>query len=148
VRTQPRAGKCILVSGHDLNDLHNILSACWPQLLFHALVLTFSCVVQTEGKGIDVYTHGEMLPAHGYPGLKAKYPHLVGHWGTAWQLQKIGMLGWGDCGCGVGVSRCGGMRHLNEASYQQTRHHFATTLAHHPTQRARHVQSTPRSPAL
>ena len=42
----------------------------------------------TEGKGINVYTHGETLPAHGYPGLK-KYKHLVGNFGGAWQLQKL-----------------------------------------------------------
>ncbi|MFP4257001.1 MAG: hydroxylamine reductase, partial [Desulfobacterales bacterium] len=42
---------------------------------------------QTEGKGINVYTHGEMLPCHGYPELK-KYPHFYGHYGTAWQNQK------------------------------------------------------------
>ncbi|MCJ7602149.1 MAG: hydroxylamine reductase, partial [Desulfobulbaceae bacterium] len=58
-------GKAILVSGHDLNDLGAILA-------------------QTEGKGIHVYTHGEMLPCHGYPELK-KYAHFYGHYGTAWQ---------------------------------------------------------------
>ncbi len=62
-----KKGKAILVSGHDLKDLAEILK-------------------QTEGKGINVYTHGEMLPCHGYPGLK-KYPHLAGHYGTAWQNQ-------------------------------------------------------------
>ncbi|UCD59346.1 MAG: hydroxylamine reductase [Candidatus Hydrogenedentota bacterium] len=62
-----RKGKAILVSGHDLKDMEEILK-------------------QTEGKGIYVYTHGEMLPTHGYPGLK-KYPHLYGHYGTAWQNQ-------------------------------------------------------------
>jgi len=62
-----KKGKAILVSGHDLKDLEELLK-------------------QTEGKGIHVYTHGEMLPAHGYPGLK-KYPHLYGHFGTAWQNQ-------------------------------------------------------------
>ncbi len=62
-----KSGKAILVSGHDLRDLEEILK-------------------QTEGKGIDVYTHGEMLPCHGYPELK-KYPHLYGHYGTAWQNQ-------------------------------------------------------------
>ncbi|RJP76239.1 MAG: hydroxylamine reductase [Desulfobacteraceae bacterium] len=62
-----RAGKAILVSGHDLKDLEDILK-------------------QTEGKGINVYTHGEMLPCHGYPGLK-KYSHFYGHYGTAWQNQ-------------------------------------------------------------
>ena len=69
VRVEPIKGKCILVSGHDLKDLEGLLK-------------------QTEGKGINVYTHGEMLPAHGYPGLK-KYPHLVGNYGGAWQDQAI-----------------------------------------------------------
>lgn len=68
VRVTPVKGHCILVSGHDLVDLESILK-------------------QTEGKGINVYTHGEMLPATAYPGLK-KYPHLVGNYGTAWQNQK------------------------------------------------------------
>lgn len=62
-----KKGKAILISGHDLKDLEGLLK-------------------QTEGKGINVYTHGEMLPAHGYPGLK-KYSHLYGHYGTAWQNQ-------------------------------------------------------------
>jgi hydroxylamine reductase len=62
-----KMGKAILVSGHDLKDLEGVLK-------------------QTEGKGINVYTHGEMLPAHGYPGLK-KYAHFYGHYGTAWQNQ-------------------------------------------------------------
>jgi hydroxylamine reductase len=44
--------------------------------------------VATEGKGINVYTHGEMLPGHGYPGLR-KFPHLVGNYGSAWQNQKF-----------------------------------------------------------
>ena len=63
-----KKGKAILVSGHDLKDLEELLK-------------------QTEGKGINIYTHGEMLPAHGYPELK-KYPHLVGHFGGAWMRQK------------------------------------------------------------
>lgn len=63
----PKKGKAILVSGHDLKDLEELLK-------------------QTEGKGINIYTHGEMLPAHGYPELK-KYRHLYGHYGTAWQNQ-------------------------------------------------------------
>jgi hydroxylamine reductase len=62
-----RAGKGILVSGHDLKMLEELLK-------------------QTEGKGINIYTHGEMLPAHAYPGLK-KYPHLAGNFGSAWQNQ-------------------------------------------------------------
>lgn len=61
-------GPFIVVTGHDLRDL--------------ALLLE-----QTRGKGINIYTHGEMLPAHAYPALK-KYPHLRGHYGTAWQNQK------------------------------------------------------------
>jgi hydroxylamine reductase len=67
VRIEPVKGKAILVSGHDLKDLETLLK-------------------QTEGKGINVYTHGEMLPAHGYPKLKA-YKHLVGNYGGAWQDQ-------------------------------------------------------------
>jgi hydroxylamine reductase len=62
-----KKGKAILVSGHDLKDLEAVLK-------------------QSEGKGIYVYTHGEMLPCHGYPELK-KYPHFFGHYGTAWQNQ-------------------------------------------------------------
>jgi len=62
-----KKGKAIVVSGHDLMDLEAILK-------------------QTEGKGIYVYTHGEMLPTHGYPELK-KYSHFYGHYGTAWQNQ-------------------------------------------------------------
>ncbi|MBN2468491.1 MAG: hydroxylamine reductase [Deltaproteobacteria bacterium] len=62
-----KKGKAVLVSGHDLKDMEEILK-------------------QSEGKGISVYTHGEMLPCHGYPELK-KYPHFYGHYGTAWQNQ-------------------------------------------------------------
>ncbi|MCR4394157.1 MAG: hydroxylamine reductase [Dehalococcoidales bacterium] len=61
-------GPFIVISGHDLYDLKQLLE-------------------QTEGKGINIYTHGEMLPAHAYPGLK-KYPHLKGNFGTAWQNQQ------------------------------------------------------------
>ena len=67
VMVEPVKGKAILVSGHDLKDLEELL-------------------MQTEGKGINIYTHGEMLPAHGYPKLKA-YKHLVGNYGGAWQDQ-------------------------------------------------------------
>ena len=62
-----KKGKALLVSGHDLMDIAHILK-------------------QTEGKGIHVYTHGEMLPSHAYPELK-KYSHFYGHYGTAWQNQ-------------------------------------------------------------
>ena len=62
-----KKGKAILISGHDLKDLEDILK-------------------QTQEKGIYVYTHGEMLPCHGYPELK-KYDHFYGHYGTAWQNQ-------------------------------------------------------------
>ncbi len=61
-------GPFIIVTGHDLRDLQKLLE-------------------QTEGKGVNVYTHGEMLPAHAYPSLK-KYSHLKGNFGTAWQNQK------------------------------------------------------------
>ncbi len=67
VRITPLKGKAILVSGHDLKDLEELLK-------------------QTAGTGINVYTHSEMLPAHGYPGLK-KYKHLAGNYGGAWQDQ-------------------------------------------------------------
>ncbi len=67
VRIEPIKGKAIVVSGHDLKDLEDLLK-------------------QTEGKGINVYTHGEMLPAHGYPGLR-KYRQLIGNFGGAWQDQ-------------------------------------------------------------
>ena len=68
VRIEPVAGKAIVVSGHDLKDLEELLK-------------------QTEGTGINVYTHGEMLPAHGYPGLN-RCEHLVGNYGGAWQDQQ------------------------------------------------------------
>jgi hydroxylamine reductase len=69
VRTAPVAGKAILISGHDFPGLLALLE-------------------QTKGTGINVYTHGEMLPAHGYPKLKA-YPHLVGNYGGGWQDQQV-----------------------------------------------------------
>ncbi len=68
VPTGVRKGPAIVVSGHDLPDLEMLLQ-------------------QTEGKGITIYTHGEMLPAHGYPGLK-KHAHLYGNYGSAWQNQQ------------------------------------------------------------
>ncbi|KAA9001073.1 hydroxylamine reductase [Affinibrenneria salicis] len=68
VNVRPVAGKAILISGHDLNDLHHLLE-------------------QTRDSGINVYTHGEMLPAHGYPALK-HFPHLVGNYGSGWQNQQ------------------------------------------------------------
>lgn len=68
MRITPVKGKCILVSGHDLKDLAELLK-------------------QTEGKGINVYTHGEMLPCNAYPELK-KYDHLIGNYGGAWQDQQ------------------------------------------------------------
>ncbi|QGZ65566.1 hydroxylamine reductase [Paraburkholderia acidisoli] len=67
VRMTPRAGKAILVSGHDMGDLEALLEA-------------------TAGTGVQIYTHGELLPAHAYPRLKA-YPHLAGNFGGAWQDQ-------------------------------------------------------------
>jgi hydroxylamine reductase len=69
VRMTAVEGKAILITGHDMMDCKALLE-------------------QTEGKGINVYTHGEMLPASMYPGLK-KFKHLVGNYGTAWQAQKF-----------------------------------------------------------
>lgn len=68
VNTDIKAGPFIVISGHDLKDLSQLLE-------------------QTKDKGINIYTHSEMLPAHGYPQLK-KYPHLAGNFGTAWQSQQ------------------------------------------------------------
>lgn len=68
VNVHIKKGPFIIVSGHDLKDLYMLLE-------------------QTEGKGINIYTHGEMLPAHGYPELK-KFKHLVGNYGGAWQDQQ------------------------------------------------------------
>lgn len=68
VNVNMKKGPFIIVSGHDLRDLEMLLE-------------------QTQGKGINIYTHGEMLPAHGYPELK-KYKHLVGNFGSAWQNQQ------------------------------------------------------------
>jgi hydroxylamine reductase len=68
VATKPGTKPGILVTGHDLKDLHELL-------------------IQTEGTGVDVYTHGEMLPAHAYPVLK-KFSHLIGNYGGSWPHQK------------------------------------------------------------
>ena len=68
VSTGREPGPFIVVSGHDLHDLQALLE-------------------QTEGSGVNIYTHGEMLPAHGYPELK-KHAHLKGHFGHAWQAQQ------------------------------------------------------------
>ncbi|PXJ56033.1 hydroxylamine reductase [Klebsiella pneumoniae] len=69
VNVKATEGKCILISGHDLKDLYNLLE-------------------QTEGTGVNVYTHGEMLPAHGYPELR-KFKHLIGNYGSGWQNQQV-----------------------------------------------------------
>lgn len=68
VETGTRKGPGILVTGHDLLDLYELLE-------------------QTRGRGVNIYTHGEMLPAHGYPGIK-QFSHLVGNYGGAWQEQR------------------------------------------------------------
>lgn len=68
VNVNIKKGPFIIVSGHDLHDLEMLLE-------------------QTKGKGINIYTHGEMLPSHGYPELK-KYKHLAGNYGSAWQNQQ------------------------------------------------------------
>ncbi|PSC68490.1 hydroxylamine reductase [Micractinium conductrix] len=69
VRITPKKGKAILISGHDLQDTYDLLA-------------------QTEGTGINIWTHGELLPAHGYPALKERFPHLVGNYGGAWYRQQ------------------------------------------------------------
>jgi hydroxylamine reductase len=68
VNVHLKKGPFIIVSGHDLKDLHMLLE-------------------QTKGKGINIYTHGEMIPSHGYPELK-KHKHLIGNFGGAWQEQQ------------------------------------------------------------
>lgn len=68
VRTRPGTRPGILITGHDLRDLEQLLQ-------------------QSEGSGVDIYTHGEMLPAHGYPALK-KYAHLVANYGGSWPHQR------------------------------------------------------------
>ncbi len=68
IETGTREGPGILITGHDLGDLYELLK-------------------QSEGRGVNVYTHGEMLPAHGYPELR-RFKHLVGNYGGAWQEQK------------------------------------------------------------
>jgi len=69
VRLGYQKGKAIVVSGHDLKDMEEL-----PK--------------QTQGKGINIYTHGEMLSTHGYPKLK-QYPHFYGQFGTAWQKHSV-----------------------------------------------------------
>eukprot|EP00483_Globobulimina_turgida_P009272 UN09291 len=69
VHTRPKPGKCILVSGHEIEDLKTVLE-------------------QTAGTGINVYSHGEILPGHGYPEIN-KHPHLAGHIGLSWPNQNF-----------------------------------------------------------
>jgi len=84
VETGTRAGVGVLVTGHDFLDLHALLE-------------------QTQGAGVNVYTHGEMLPAHAYPKLKA-FGHLAGNYGSAWQLQKKEFAAFG--GAILGTTNC------------------------------------------
>jgi len=116
VRIEPVKGKAILVSGHDMKDLSELLK-------------------QTEGKGVNIYTHGEMLPAHGYPELK-KHKHLVGNYGGAWQLQRSefeafpgAILMTTNCIQApketykdriftAGVVRCPGVRHIEDGDFR------------------------------
>lgn len=76
VNVNIKKGPFIIISGHDLKDLEMLLK-------------------QTEGTGINIYTHGEMLPSHGYAGLK-KYPHLIGNFGGAWQTSKKNLTTYPD----------------------------------------------------
>ena len=84
VATGTRAGPGILVTGHDLLDLYELLR-------------------QSQGTGVNVYTHGEMLPANAYPKLKA-FKHLVGNYGGPWQLQKREFAQFG--GAILGTTNC------------------------------------------
>ena len=115
VRTTPVKGRGIIATGHGLRALEELLK-------------------QTEGRGINVYTHCELLPAHGYPGLK-KYKHLVGNLGGAWYDQKrlfakypAAILGTSNCVLipkdeykdrifTTGVARLPGVKHINGYDY-------------------------------
>ena len=86
VLTDIKKGPFIVVSGHDLKDISQLLEQTKDKginIYTHSEML----LEQTEGKGINIYTHGEMLPAHAYPELR-KYSHLKGNFGTAWQSQQ------------------------------------------------------------
>ena len=115
VRITPKVGKAILISGHDLQvgcaaaccrlaggsppSLHprchvRLLTSLVPLLTFFPLPSfpppqdTHDLLEQTQGTGINVWTHGELLPAHGYPELKQRFPHLVG--GLGWEGGRLG----------------------------------------------------------
>jgi len=114
-----KQGKCILISGHDLKDLDQLLK-------------------QTEGKGIYIYTHGEMLPTHGYPGLK-KYKHFYGHYGTAWQNQKKEFAGFP--GAILMTTNC-----IQEPQKAYFENIFTTGLVGWPG--VKHVQNSDFSPVI
>ncbi|QLH75586.1 MAG: hydroxylamine reductase [Methanomassiliicoccales archaeon] len=117
VFTGIRKGPGILVTGHDLVDLEALLE-------------------QTEGTGVNVYTHGEMLPAHGYPGIR-KYEHLIGNYGSAWQKQKTEFAEFGgpilattncvlippesykDRLYTTGITAIEGVRHIDRSDYSE-----------------------------
>ncbi|WP_018604951.1 hydroxylamine reductase [Uliginosibacterium gangwonense] len=120
VNTQPVTGKALLVSGHDLRDLELILQ-------------------QTAGRGINVYTHGEMLPAHAYPAFK-KYPHLVGNYGTAWQNQQREFMAFP--GAIVMTSNC----IINPAVGQYTHRIFTRSIVGWPG--ATHIEGNDFSAAI
>ncbi len=117
VPTGTKEGPGILVTGHDLLCLEELLK-------------------QTEGTGVNIYTHGEMLPAHGYPELR-KYKHLVGNYGTAWQNQRsefdkfsgailvntncimIPKDSYKDRMFTTGIAGCAGVKHLKGRDYSE-----------------------------
>ena len=110
-------GPGIIITGHDLPDLYELLK-------------------QTEGTGVNIYTHGEMLPAHGYPELR-KFKHLVGNYGTAWQNQRSefdafsgSILVTTNCIMipkdsyrerifTTGIAGCGGVKHLKSRDFSE-----------------------------
>ncbi|KAF8063692.1 hcp [Scenedesmus sp. PABB004] len=117
VSLDPVEGKAILVTGHDMHDLSLLLE-------------------QTAGKGINVYTHGEMLPAHGYPELK-KHKHLVGHFGGAWYRQKIDFSQFPGAVLATTNVRRGAASGRNSAAARLFSRAARTAPRHPPTPRAR-----------
>ena len=116
-------GPFIVVTGHDLKDLELLLK-------------------QTEGKGINIYTHGEMLPAHAYPELK-KYKHLKGNFGTAWQNQQKEFDGVPGASAKIKTSRRSSKKPWNSAAMQKISTLPASTVAARLRQASAMVRYSP-----